>query len=215
MDELKKILGEEVYKQLNEAIKDKDINILVDSKKNSKYIEKSKLDNAEQQITDYKKQLKDRDTQLKDLKIKVKEGKTVEELQKEIETKENENKKIKEEFENKLKEKDFNYALEKALDQANVYNSRTIKALLNLDNVKLDGETFIGLTEQLEALKESDSYLFKKENDKGDDDFAGGTGNIGGIHNTKTGNKSFGEILGEKRANEMSSTKDIEDKFFN
>ncbi|EQB3101471.1 phage scaffolding protein [Clostridium botulinum] len=216
MDELNKILGEELYKKLLENVKDKDINLLIDDKKGSKYIEKAKFDNMEQQVRDYKIQLKDRDTQLKDLKIKIKDVKDVKELETKIEDLEKANKDTTEKYEVQINQIKFDTALEKALNKANVHNEKTVKALLNLDNIKLDEDTFIGLNEQLETLKESDSYLFKSENEgREDDDFTGGTGNIGGIHNTKTDNKSFGEILGEKRAKEMSSTKDIEDKFFN
>ena len=57
----------------------------------------------------------------------------------------------------------FNHALEGALKGANVRNAKAVKALLNLENIKIDGEAIIGLNEQLEALKESDSYLFAEE----------------------------------------------------
>ncbi|MCS4446763.1 phage scaffolding protein, partial [Clostridium botulinum] len=48
-----------------------------------------------------------------------------------------------------------------ALKSANVRNTKAVKALLNMDNVKLDGENILGLTDQLETLKGSDSYLFE------------------------------------------------------
>ncbi len=54
----------------------------------------------------------------------------------------------------------LNSALDLALINAGARNVKASKALLNLENVKLDGETLIGLNEQLEELKKSDAYLF-------------------------------------------------------
>ena len=42
-------------------------------------------------------------------------------------------------------------------------NVKSVKANLNLDNVKLDGEKLIGFDDQIEALKKSDAYLFDIE----------------------------------------------------
>ncbi|WP_050491649.1 phage scaffolding protein [Clostridium botulinum] len=64
-------------------------------------------------------------------------------------------------YEKQIQDMQFNYAIDGALKGANVRNTKAIKALLNMDNVKLDGENILGLTEQLESLKESDSYLFE------------------------------------------------------
>ncbi len=83
LEYLKKILGdEEGQKAYDKISKDKDNVLLVDSKKESKYIEKSELDTANNSIKEYKKQLKDRDKQLNDLKDKAKDS---EELSQEIE----------------------------------------------------------------------------------------------------------------------------------
>lgn len=214
MPKLNEILGEDIFKTIPESVKNKYKDIdLVDS---TSYVEKVKFDTTEKQVKNYKQQLKDRDTQLKDLKTKVRNVKDVKELEIKIEDLEKANKDTTEKYEGQIKQMKFDTALEKALNQANVHNVKTVKALLNLENVKLDGEDFIGLNEQLESLKESDSYLFKtKDNNEGDDEDNAGTGNIGGGTQHKPDNKSFGEILGEKRAKEMTSTKDIEDKFFN
>ncbi len=57
----------------------------------------------------------------------------------------------------------FNYTLEGALKSANVRNTKAVKALLNLEGIKLEGENVLGLSEQIEALKKSDSYLFAEE----------------------------------------------------
>ena len=64
-------------------------------------------------------------------------------------------------YEKQIQDMQFNYAVDGALKGANVRNTKAIKALLNMDNVKLDGENILGLTEQLETLKKSDAYLFE------------------------------------------------------
>lgn len=55
-----------------------------------------------------------------------------------------------------------------AIDMAllNTYhakNVKSVKANLNIENIKLDGDKLIGFDEQVESLKESDSYLFDIE----------------------------------------------------
>ncbi|SHE62035.1 phage scaffolding protein [Clostridium fallax] len=146
MSKLSEILGEH-FKQIPEELqtKYKDID-LVDS---SNYVDKEKFDTLNQQlktandtITTLKKDNKDNET----LQTKVGEYET----------------KVKD-YENKIKEMQFNYALEKALGKAGAKNSKAVKALLNNENIKLDGETLIGLDEQLKGLKTSDPYLFSEE----------------------------------------------------
>lgn len=63
-------------------------------------------------------------------------------------------------YEKKISDMQFNYAVDGALKGANVKNTKAVKALLNMENVKIDGESIIGLNDQLETLKKSDSYLF-------------------------------------------------------
>lgn len=50
-------------------------------------------------------------------------------------------------------------------------NIKSVKANLNLENVKLDGDKLIGFDDQIEALKKSDAYLFdiEKNVDEGND----------------------------------------------
>ncbi|KOC49984.1 phage scaffolding protein [Clostridium botulinum] len=146
MPKLSEILGE-LYSQIPEELqtKYKDID-LVDS---SSYVAKDKFDTLDQQF-------KSANTTISDLKKDNKDNETLQAKVGEYETK------VKD-YENKIKEMQFNYALEGVLKGANVRNTKAVKALLNLENVKLDGENLLGLKEQLDSLKESDSYLFAEE----------------------------------------------------
>ncbi len=42
-------------------------------------------------------------------------------------------------------------------------NIKSVKANLNLENVKQDGDTLIGIKEQVDKLIETDPYLFEIE----------------------------------------------------
>ena len=47
-------------------------------------------------------------------------------------------------------------------------NIKSVKANLNLENVKQDGDTLIGIKEQVDKLIETDPYLFEIEKKKND-----------------------------------------------
>ena len=119
-----------------------------------------KVEGLEKQIEDYKEEVKTRDTQLENLEKKAKGNKDLEE---EIEKLKSENDKTTKELQEKLDNQAFEFALDKALSGAKVRNTKAAKALLNLETIKLDGETLLGLDDQLKAVKESDPYLFEEE----------------------------------------------------
>lgn len=98
-----------------------------------------------------------RDTQLEELK---KAAGTSEELKKQIEQLQAENKKAAEEWQTKLAQMQLDFALERALAAAKAKNPKAVKALLDLEQVKLDGDKLLGLDEQLKELQKSDAYLF-------------------------------------------------------
>jgi len=98
-----------------------------------------------------------RDTQLEELK---KAAGTSEELKKQIEALQADNKKAGEEWQAKLAQMQLDFAIERALAAAKAKNAKAVKALLDMEKVKLDGEQLLGLEDQLKALQQSDPYLF-------------------------------------------------------
>ncbi|MCT4586001.1 MAG: phage scaffold protein, partial [Peptostreptococcaceae bacterium] len=59
---LKKVLGDKEGQATYDKIKaDKENTLIVDDKEKSKYVEKEKLDDANKNISDYKKEIKKRD----------------------------------------------------------------------------------------------------------------------------------------------------------
>lgn len=125
-------------------------------------VPKSRLDAKIQETNDLKGQLADRDTQLEELKKVDAEG-----LQTKIAELQQANENIKMEYEQKLQQRDFDYALESALRDAKAKNPIAVKALLKTDNIKFVDGQFVGLEEQLTALKVSDDYLFAAEGVRG------------------------------------------------
>lgn len=131
---------------------------------NSLKEDSEKVGTLEQQINEQKKQLEERDKQLNDLGEKAKGNA---ELEQQIEQYKQDIEKTREEYEGKLQQRTFDYELDKALSKEKARNPKAVKALLNTDAIKLDGDKLLGLEEQLNTLKESDSYLFGEETPKG------------------------------------------------
>lgn len=119
-----------------------------------------KYDSLESQIDDYKQQLADRDTQLQELGEKAKGN---EELTAQIEELKQQNETAKTEYEQKLQQQAFDHTLENSLSGAKVRNTKAVKALLDMDTIKLDGDSLKGLDDQLNTIRESDPYLFESE----------------------------------------------------
>lgn len=151
---LKELLGEELYNQVIEKAGDNKIAIVSDGN----WIPKDKFDALNTTKKELEEQLEQRDEQLEDLKKVDADG-----LKQKIQDLQNENEKTKKEFQEKLDQQAFDFTLEKALASAGVRNSKAVKALLDVESIKLDGDKLLGLDDQLNALKDSDAYLFKNE----------------------------------------------------
>lgn len=144
-----------------------------------------KVDTLESQIEDYKNQLEERDNQLNELSEKAKGN---EELTAQIEELRQQNEITKTEYEEKLQKQAFEHKLESTLAQAKVKNVKAVKALLDLDSIKLDGDKLLGLDDQLKHLKENESYLFEQEEKPKPTIVTGGNPNGG---NSSTNNDPF------------------------
>lgn len=124
-----------------------------------------------------------------ELKIVKGEKKTLEDDKKKIEDEYNNFKKgsiSQEDYEAKKKEIEDNSKaevakvrleskIELAINNAKAKNVKSVKANLDLEKIKLDGDKLLGFDDQIEALKKSDAYLFDidKKIDKGPGDSTG------------------------------------------
>ncbi|AXN58361.1 head scaffolding protein [Bacillus phage Wes44] len=130
-------------------------------------IPKSRLDDKIAELQTANDTIAERDKQLKDLS-KAAEGN--DDLKKQIADLTAANKKAADDHAAALQKVHYDTALEKALTGAKARNRKALTALLDLDKVKLEGESLTGLDEQLKALRESDSYLFEEEQKKEEDE---------------------------------------------
>lgn len=69
-------------------------------------------------------------------------------------------KEIEENSKNELEAVKKDSKIEIALLNAGARNIKSVKANIDVEKVKLDGDKLIGLDDQLDALKKSDAYLF-------------------------------------------------------
>src|SRR5699024_4574396 len=116
---------------------------------------KNQLDTVTTERDDLKSQLSERDEQLEELKKVDAEG-----LQAKIDELQAANEATKNEYEEKLQQQAFEHKLHDTLKDSGVRNAKAVKALLDVESIKLDGDKLLGLDDQLKALHESDGYLF-------------------------------------------------------
>lgn len=123
------------------------------------YIPKARFDEVNTAKKTAEDTLKERDKQLEEL------GKTAgasEDMKKQIETLTAENKAAKEKYDADLKELAISNAITAALN-GKVHKESVALGLIDKTKLVLDGDKVVGLDEQIKALKESDGYLFKPE----------------------------------------------------
>lgn len=151
----------EILKAQN--LTDEQINNITTKMKEEK-IYTTSLENADERYTKLKSQKADLDEQIKTANTTItelkKNNKDNEALQKTIQDHEATIENLKKES----AQKDFNYALDSALKDNKCKNAKALKALLDLENIKFNEGKLEGLEGQLNALKESDGYLFDTSN---------------------------------------------------
>lgn len=129
---------------------------------NGSDIEKAKGDTAgyTKQIDDLTKQIEARDTQLDELKSKATNHDA---LSKRIEELQTANANAKTEYEKTIADMKRDNAVNNSIRDAKAKNVRAVRALLDMTKIKMDGETVLGLKDQIDALTKSDAYLFETE----------------------------------------------------
>ena len=136
------------------------------------YVPKTRFNEINTELKQAKDQVKERDGQLETLKKSVGDS---EELKKQIETLQNDNKAKDDAHAAEIKQIKIDAAVDKALADAKAKNIKAVKALLDLSKAELDENGNIkGLDEQLKNLTgaEDTKFLFdidtqQKNNSKG------------------------------------------------
>ncbi len=122
-----------------------------------RFIPKDKYNEVAEAKKKLEADIQERDNQLEQLKNAAGNS---EELKAQIEQLQAENQKAAEEWQAKMAQMQLDFALERALTTARAKNPKAVKALLDMEKVKLDGDQLLGLDDQLKALQQSDPYLF-------------------------------------------------------
>lgn len=125
---------------------------------NGKDVEKAKgdLSTKETELNSTKEQLKKANKQIEEFKEMDIEG--IKAAADEYKTKFEESEKTRKEELEKLR---FEHKLEGALSGAKAKNIKAVKALLDMEGLKLNKDEIVGLNDQLEKLKEENDYLFE------------------------------------------------------
>lgn len=104
------------------------------------------------------KQIDERDKQLTTLKKSAKDN---DELQSQIKQLQDDNKAAAERYQSDLKAQEKSFKIEGALRDAKAKNIKTVLPLIDTDKVSInDDGTLNGLSEQLDAVKKDNDYLF-------------------------------------------------------
>lgn len=102
-------------------------------------------------------------TQAKELDKLKKDNKDNEDLVKQIDTLKKAQADRQKEYDASIKKMQIDGIVDRSLMSAKAKNAKAVKALLDLQNVEIDGDSIKGLDAQLKKLKESDAYLFEAE----------------------------------------------------
>lgn len=121
------------------------------------FIPKGRFDEVNNQVKDYKSQIAECDKQIDTLS---KNAKGNEDLLKQIEELKATNAKNISDYEAKISAREKDYLIDSALSSAKSKNNKAVKSLLDLEKVTVKDGKLEGITEQIEALRKSDSYLF-------------------------------------------------------
>lgn len=150
------------YDELSSKIRENNMKVV--NLKDGGYVSEDKYSNSLMEIKNLKEQIGTRDSQLKELRELEPEkmkGRIVE--------LESENEKTKYQYENEIKQLKLNNIVELALRDSKAKNVKAVKSLLDIDyeNVNINDKGSIdGLTEKINAIIESDPYLFSIDDSK-------------------------------------------------
>lgn len=163
------------------------------------FIPKVRFDEVNEAKKNAEALVKERDKQLEDVKKSTGDN---EELKKQIEQLQEDNKAAKQKYESDIKQMQINNAVQSALKDAGAKNVTALMALLTgLDKAELaeDG-TVKGLADQIQALQKSDSYLFDAKTEPQPPKPSGATPATGGTQ-TPGAESTWQAKLAEARKN--------------
>ena len=179
------------------------------------YIPKTRFDEVNEAKKNAEALVKERDKQLEDVKKSTGDN---EELKKQIEALQEDNKAAKQKYESDIKKMQIDNAVQSALKDAGAKNVTAIMALLkDIDKAELaeDG-TVKGLADQIQSLQKSESYLFDIKNTEPPKPSGATPAGSGSTHVPGTITKEQFAKMGYKEREELYNTnKELYDSLVN
>ena len=156
MDFLKEYLGEELYDQVSEKLKDND-KVKLANLAEGKYVSKDKFLAAENSANDLQTEIAERDTALADLKKSIEDGDTdATKVKADLEALQTKHAEAKVKFEaGRLDDK-----IDLLIIKAGAKNVKSVKAHVEKKKVTLVEGKVVGLDEQLKTISNEHKYLF-------------------------------------------------------
>jgi hypothetical protein len=155
MEFLKGIISDELYAQLETALKDnKDVKLANLAK--GEYVGKDKFDAQAETVKTMKAQVEEANKQIESFKGMDIDGikKTADEYKAKFEQTQTE-------YDKKINDMQFGYALDSVLSGAKAKNATAVKALIDKDALKFVDGKIIGIDEQLAKIKTDNDFLFE------------------------------------------------------
>lgn len=120
----------------------------------------SDYDSLKSQNEEYSKQIAKNDADLKKLAKLTKDN---EDLNGKVTSLQDENKQAKADYEEKIQGMKLNGSIDSVLSEHKARNSKAVKALLDMDSIKLDEKgNLTGLDDQLATIEKDNGFLFDK-----------------------------------------------------
>lgn len=157
--DLMELLGEELGVQVKEKLGD--TKLIIDD---GKMIPHSRLNEVLSEKKALEEQIKSYDGQLADLK-KSAEGNA--ELTEKLKQLEADNAKAKADYEMAIKNARIDGVIGKEVAKLLPKDEKLVMTLIDKDIIKIDGDNVLGLSEQVESLKQSHPYLFSEKKAEG------------------------------------------------
>lgn len=155
MEFLKDVLGEELFGQVSEKLSGAE-GVRIANVADGSYIPKEKYDTERGAVRTLK-------SNIEELKAKIAEMQTatadadglrskLAQLQADMASKDA-----------AMKAQELKYLVKGGISKSKARNADIVSRMIDMSKISLDGENLIGLTDQIEALKKSDPYLFEDE----------------------------------------------------
>ena len=156
MEFLKHELGEELYAQVSEKLKDSKIKLADLS--SGAYVGKEKYDTELAKSKGLSEQLAAANRQIEEFR-----SMDIDSIKKAAEDWKSKAEQAEAKAKADIEAMQFDIALNGAIGAAKAKNTKAVKALLDMDGLKLNGGEIIGLKEQLAKVREENDYLFESD----------------------------------------------------